>query len=579
MSLRMVPPKRVSRNPDTTHITSPPTRSLLLKSALRYAAKGKPVFPVVPGGKKPLIKDWPNAASTDPRRIHMWWSRWPGANIGTPTGERSGFWVLDVDRPEALEELEAQIGPLPPTPTVRTPRGGRHLYFRHVEGITNSPGSLPTGIDVRGEGGYVLVPPSAGYTWEDRSPVAEAPKRLLDLVRQKAEKKRALRSERRVRGAAGAPIKEGDRNRTLFFEALDLKDAGKSPEAVLAEIEARNEARCVSPLDAGEVEGIAKSACRYPVRSGSPSPEMLEAAEELERRWWTHSWRGMGGKTDRDVYRVLIELARRYGRLLDDGSVTVSASVRSVALAAATRYETVSGRATKRLASAGLIRKTDGGRGATEAATWVLMGGARLPVNTQQWAAELPCVYDPSRPRLWDLETPAFRWTGLVKKGRAGVLYVLEAHGPMQLDTLADLMGWSRPRDLRRRYVDPLVDLGLVEERDGVYGLRGDHAERIEEVRRSPYTTVSRRRRTTRDGDRTVRWVDESENTASEIKREEKDLKDHEKQRESYRLHLASKTDDEGFRELLNRWDDEAHEVIDPETGEIVSERLAGTAS
>ena len=114
-------------------------------------------------GKRPLTEHGFKDATTDPRRIHMWWSRWPQANIGMPTGERSGVFVLDVDDLGALAELEAQIGKLPATWTVRTPSGGLHLYFQHVEGVTNSPGGLPNGIDVRGQGGYVLVPPSSGY--------------------------------------------------------------------------------------------------------------------------------------------------------------------------------------------------------------------------------------------------------------------------------------------------------------------------------------------------------------------------------------------------------------------------------
>lgn len=176
----------------------------------------------------------------------------------------------------------------------------------------------------------------------------------------------------------------------------------------------------------------------------------------------------------------------------------------------------------------------------------------------------MPCVYDPSRPRLWDLETPAFRWTGHVKKGRAGVLYVLEANGPTRPEELAEAMGWSRPRDLRLRYVDPLVELGLVEERDGLLGLPEYHAERVEEVRRTAYTTTSRRRRESRDGDRVVSWVEEVENTSSEAEREQKDLRDHEKQREDYQLHLARKSPeaDERCREVLNRWDEERE---DPE--------------
>jgi hypothetical protein len=83
-----------------------------------------------------------------------------------PTGERSGVFVLDVDDLGALAKLEAAIGALPATKAVRTPSEGLHLYFQHAVGITNRPGALPGGIDVRGEGGYVLVPPSSGYRSE-----------------------------------------------------------------------------------------------------------------------------------------------------------------------------------------------------------------------------------------------------------------------------------------------------------------------------------------------------------------------------------------------------------------------------
>jgi hypothetical protein len=532
------------------------------------------VFPVAQGGKTPLVKDWPNRATTDRSRIHAWRSRWPLANIGMPTGERSGIWVLDVDLdaekgidgPAELRELEKKHGPLPATTTVRTPRGGLHVYFRHAEGVTNSPGRLPLGIDVRGEGGYVLLPPSethdGAYQLESRGEIAEAPSWLLELVKERVSQDREAKRVARRAPRVGETIPEGSRNATLFFEALRLKDAGKCLAEVLAGIEATNAGRCSPPLGSEEMLSIVRSAMRYPVRGGTPSPELVEAVEKLEEHWWTHHWAGVGGKTDRDVYRVLVELARRYGRLLEDGSVAVSGSVRSVALAAATTFVTVSGGATKRLARAGLVRKRDDERKAAEAATWVLPPPPRQVFNTQQGVStkeNMPCVKGSSRLRLWELETPAFRWTGHVKKGRAGVLYLLESRGSMCLEEIADLMGWSRPRDLRARYVDPLVGMGLLEERDGLLSLPGDHARRVEEVRRAPYTTVSRRRRESRDGGRVVRWVEETENTASEVEREEKDRKDHEKHREAFRLHLAWKSPaaDEACRALLNALDRE----------------------
>jgi hypothetical protein len=148
------------------HSTSP-LRTTKLRAALGDAKKGIPVFPCKPGGKEPLTANGYLDASTDNSRITAWWNRWPEANIGMPTGERSGFWVLDVDKDRwgfgTLEALEAEHGALPPTYTVKTGRGGMHLYFRYpTDGSTirSSSGKLGMGLDVRGEGGYVLVPPS-----------------------------------------------------------------------------------------------------------------------------------------------------------------------------------------------------------------------------------------------------------------------------------------------------------------------------------------------------------------------------------------------------------------------------------
>src|SRR5215212_12285403 len=69
----------------------------LLKAALVYARRGIPVFPCEPGGKRPLTYNGFWDASVDLRLVDAWWGRWPGANLGVPTGERSGLLVLDVD--------------------------------------------------------------------------------------------------------------------------------------------------------------------------------------------------------------------------------------------------------------------------------------------------------------------------------------------------------------------------------------------------------------------------------------------------------------------------------------------------
>ena len=156
---------------------------VLLKAALSYARRGIPVFPCEPGGKRPLTYNGFWEATTDMRRIKAWWGRWPVANVGVPTGERSGLLVLDIDLrdggPESLVALERENGPLPRTARARTGGGGVHVFFRYPaeKEVRNSAGWLGPGLDVRGEGGYVVVPPSRTqgvYEWIQRAPPAEA---------------------------------------------------------------------------------------------------------------------------------------------------------------------------------------------------------------------------------------------------------------------------------------------------------------------------------------------------------------------------------------------------------------------
>jgi hypothetical protein len=155
----------------------------LHNAALAYARRGVPVFPCEPGAKRPLTRNGHWDATTDSRVVERWWKRWPSANIGIPTGKESGVVVLDVDvddgGPESLAKLEHAVEPTPKTARARTGGGGIHVFFRYPRGteIRNSAGLLGPGLDVRGEGGYVVVPPSrtkGPYQWVDSSPLAEA---------------------------------------------------------------------------------------------------------------------------------------------------------------------------------------------------------------------------------------------------------------------------------------------------------------------------------------------------------------------------------------------------------------------
>jgi hypothetical protein len=165
-------------------------------AALELAAKGFRVFPCVERGKEPAIHDNLKRATSDPNTISGWW-RARDFNIGLATGEGSGVWVLDVDGDEGketLHQLEAAHGALPPTVEAITGKG-KHLYFRWPVGteIRNKQDNpVMPGIDVRGDGGYVLAPPSVHpsgrrYTWNVDSPdeFADAPDWLIVLVTSK----------------------------------------------------------------------------------------------------------------------------------------------------------------------------------------------------------------------------------------------------------------------------------------------------------------------------------------------------------------------------------------------------------
>jgi hypothetical protein len=154
-----------------------------LYAALLYALKENwPVLPlyspVIGGcsccfgdcgsiGKHPRIGDWLNDATTNERQIREWWGQWPSANIGICTGEVSRLLVIDVDPiwggEKSFESLEKQCGKLPETLRVKTGSRGYHLYFKYPRGLqilSSEKLAGFSGIDVRGNKGYVVAPPS-----------------------------------------------------------------------------------------------------------------------------------------------------------------------------------------------------------------------------------------------------------------------------------------------------------------------------------------------------------------------------------------------------------------------------------
>ena len=182
----------------------------MLQHALAYAELGWRVVPVKQDTKRPRPKKWQDVATVDPGRITHWWDQWPDAGICLATGQESGVWVLDVDVMEGgldtLRRLTSEHGELPKGPRADTGTNGFHLYFSNPEGmhVSTTKRIGGTGLDVRGDGGQVVLPPS-GHAWNQckvcadperecpgqpyrwrRTPwdveLPEAPDWLLDLV-------------------------------------------------------------------------------------------------------------------------------------------------------------------------------------------------------------------------------------------------------------------------------------------------------------------------------------------------------------------------------------------------------------
>ena len=265
-----------------------PTASETLAAALKVAARGVPVFPCRPN-KSPYTQHGFKDATTDTKTIRQWWTRHPDALIGLPTGEPTRLVVLDVDKkPDrdgeaTLAALELQYGDLPSTYEARTPSGGRHIYFtRPHDGLACSTDKLGAGLDIRGDGGYVIYPPSrvngAAYEWL-KTPgggCPPMPQWLLEQARQPTSK-----GDDRPLPASGdgRAIPEGSRNYTLFRRASSMRRAGFEEAAILAALQAENKARCRPPLPDAEVARIAGSAGRYEPGTGTEWPEVTPLPE------------------------------------------------------------------------------------------------------------------------------------------------------------------------------------------------------------------------------------------------------------------------------------------------------------
>jgi len=245
-----------------------------LEAALRCAEHGWPVLPCEPEGKRPATRHGLCDATTDQTRIASWWRSQPNANLAVTTGRPSGIVVLDVDGEEgwdSLHALEDEYGELPETTSVTTPRGGQHFYFGWPGALVKtSAGDVAPGLDIRGDGGYVLVPPSSvdrrGYEVDERCGIAGMPGWLLERTgRTGAQDGTAQPAETWVRMVSEG-VAEGSRNQSMarLVGHLLRKYVDVDLVAMLAHL--TNETRWRPPLPSGEVDQIIDSIARTELR-------------------------------------------------------------------------------------------------------------------------------------------------------------------------------------------------------------------------------------------------------------------------------------------------------------------------
>lgn len=250
--------------------------SEVLQAALDYAAAGYPVFPVhycTDGecscgnpecrspGKHPLTQNGFKDATKDERVIAEWFTRWPDANIGMST---EGLLVVDVD-PEVADSFVEHFSDVEFGGWQETPRHGVHMVFDGGgHGCRCSAGKVALHVDIRADGGYIVVAPSqvngSSYAWVEpllpRDQLPAPPDWLVERVKGRSEPQPAAPS-------VNGKWHEGVRNDQLFSTACRLGHGGLGPEVLESNLQAVNELSCDPPLDRTEVARIARSAANY----------------------------------------------------------------------------------------------------------------------------------------------------------------------------------------------------------------------------------------------------------------------------------------------------------------------------
>lgn len=245
----------------------------MIEQVISYVNRGWAVFPCK--DKIPLTAHGYKDASKDVEQIRRMFAGHQNPNAAIATGKVSGIFVVDIDvkngagGDDSLKELEREHGELPHTVEAITWSGGRHIFFKYPEkGIGCKTGIRP-GIDIRGDGGYVIAPPSViegrSYAWEvshlpEDTMIADAPGWLLELLEDKQPAVDLSDKQAKI---------TKNRNETLMHMGVKLRKMGFDYQQIEANLQAINENRCMPSLAKKEVSKIAKSVSRYDIQQTS----------------------------------------------------------------------------------------------------------------------------------------------------------------------------------------------------------------------------------------------------------------------------------------------------------------------
>jgi hypothetical protein len=308
----------------------------ILEAALDYSERlNFSVIPIKTGEKKAMVKWEPyqkNKATRD--EITAWWTSNPRANIGIVTGEISNLFVVDCDSDEGNDNLNKLGFDSIVTPCVSTPSGGYHLYFKYPAGHNISIGAGKiTGTDFRGNGGYVVAPPSIngngkGYAWttecshDAMSFLPEAYIKLISTYKEHVVTTATSRLQgEQVTTSDYIMFRDGTRDQDLFHIAYQLTLA-RTPENEIRqvlEILARN---CNPPFSLSEMEEKIKSALkRGERREGSLAQEIKEWVRLQVGTFClqnVHNWLQLTTRPEKKNAAIILRrLAEGEDRLLD----------------------------------------------------------------------------------------------------------------------------------------------------------------------------------------------------------------------------------------------------------------------